>query len=331
MTNRDRMKAALNGEPCDRLPVMEWAIWWDKTIAAWEHQDLPAGLTQQQIFSHFGLDNFYQFWIRPTDGTIPPPKTFGGPLMESEKDYEALLPHLFSEKRLRDLEKGLRAVKPMHDRGEIFIWFTMDGYFWFPRTMFGIENHLYAFYDFPELMQRLCRDLSEYHRRVLETIYGVLTPEFMTFAEDMSYNHGPMISRQLFEEFMAPYYRAAAPEISGRGTKVLVDSDGDVESMIPWFEGAGIQGVMPLERRAGVDVNRLRKEHPQWIMVGGFDKTVMHEGEAAMRAEFERLLPAMRSGRYLAAVDHQTPPDVSTDHYRIYVRLLREYAEKACR
>ena len=48
-----------------------------------------------------------------------------------------------------------------------------------------------------------------------------------------------------------------------------------------------------------------------------------------MRREFERLLPAMRSGRYVPSVDHQTPPDVSAEQYRTYVRLLREYAEKA--
>lgn len=61
-------------------------------------------------------------------------------------------------------------------------------------------------------------------------------------------------------------------------------------------------------------------------MIGGYDKTIMHLGEEAMRREFERLLPAMRSGRYIPGVDHQTPPDVSLDTYKTYVRLLKEYA-----
>ena len=76
-------------------------------------------------------------------------------------------------------------------------------------------------------------------------------------------------------------------------------------------------------------MNRIRREHPKWLMVGGYDKTIMHLGEEAMREEFERLLPAMKSGGYIPSVDHQTPPDVSMEQYRIYVRLLREYAEKA--
>lgn len=83
---------------------------------------------------------------------------------------------------------------------------------------------------------------------------------------------------------------------------MLVDTDGDVEPLIPWFEEAGIEGVLPLERQAGVDVGRIRNNHPAWIMIGGYDKTIMHLGEEAMRREFERLLPrhaerAVHSGR----------------------------------
>ena len=76
-------------------------------------------------------------------------------------------------------------------------------------------------------------------------------------------------------------------------------------------------------------MNRIRRNYPGFIMIGGFDKTVMHRGEEAIRAEFERILPAIRSGRYIPSVDHQTPPDVSIEDYRLYVKLLREYAGAA--
>lgn len=55
----------------------------------------------------------------------------------------------------------------------------------------------------------------------------------------------------------------------------------------------------------------------------------MKFGEEAMRAEFERLLPSARQGKFIFSCDHQTPPDVSIENYRIYVRLLKEYAVKA--
>jgi len=48
-----------------------------------------------------------------------------------------------------------------------------------------------------------------------------------------------------------------------------------------------------------------------------------------MRDEFERIFPVMKSGGYIPGVDHQTPPGVTMDNYRIYLSLLKEYAEKA--
>ena len=86
--------------------------------------------------------------------------------------------------------------------------------------------------------------------------------------------------------------------------------------------------MLPLERQAGVDAAAMRRQFPRFLMIGHYDKMVMPHGEAAMRAEFERLLPAMRSGGFIPSVDHQTPPGVSLDQYRIYLRLLEEYAAK---
>ncbi|MCK4791957.1 MAG: hypothetical protein KAV87_49955 [Desulfobacteraceae bacterium] len=48
-----------------------------------------------------------------------------------------------------------------------------------------------------------------------------------------------------------------------------------------------------------------------------------------MRAEFERLVPLMNPGGFIPSVDHQTPPGVSLENYRIYRRLLDEFTAVA--
>jgi len=95
--------------------------------------------------------------------------------------------------------------------------------------------------------------------------------------------------------------------------------------MVPWLLREGIHGVLPLERQAGVDGMALRNRFPTLRMVGHYNKMVMNQGEAAIRREFERLLPLMKSGGFLPSVDHQTPPGVSIEQYRTYLRLLSEY------
>ncbi len=214
-------------------------------------------------------------------------------------------------------------------RGQAFVWISLDGFFWHPRQLLGIEPHLYAFYDDPELMHTINRDLVEFNTRVIEEFCKICIPDFMNFAEDMSYNKGPMISKALFDEFIAPYYRQMIPILKERGIDVFIDTDGRIDELVPWFLELGIDGFLPLERQSGIDIADLRKSYPRLKMIGGYDKMVMNKGESEMRVEFERLLPVMKQGGYIPSVDHQTPPQVSLENYMIYITLLREYCTKA--
>jgi hypothetical protein len=321
--------------PFDRLPVVEWAEWWDQTIGRWRGEGLPADLTDRyDICRHFGLEVYLQDWFCPRGPECPGAARHGAGLLGAdpsryEEEYEQLLPHLYP---WPIIDRGRWASWAEEQRrGDAVLWFTVEGFFWFPRTLFGIEQHLYAFYDAPDVMHRMNADLAEHSVRVIDELCSVCAPDFMTFAEDMSYNHGPMLSKALFDEFMAPYYAKVVPHLEKHGVLPVVDSDGDVTEAAPWFEEAGIGGIVPLERQAGVDVAKLREAHPEMRFIGCFDKMTMSRGEAAMRAEFERLLPVASKGGLIVGCDHQTPPGVSYDDYELYLRLFREYAEEAGR
>jgi hypothetical protein len=130
---------------------------------------------------------------------------------------------------------------------------------------------------------------------------------------------------------MKPYYLKVIPGLKEHNILPIVDSDGDVSIPVSWFEEAGIEGILPLELRSGVDGARLRQEHPTMKFIGHFDKMTMNSGEAAMRAEFERLVPIAAKGGFLISCDHQTPPGVSYAEYQRYLVLFREYAEESGR
>ncbi len=325
MNHVERFQRVMAFEPTDRLPAIEWAGYWDLTVARWQREGLPAawGGDATAIREGLGLDPYRQFWIDAWSPRTDPVLQQRHLPVRDMADYEALLPMLFPDppfdpRPLAELAEAQRA-------GRVVVWLTLLGYFWWPRTLFGIEEHLLAFHDQPELMLRMNEDLLEFNLRVVEAVCQVVQPSFMTFAEDMSYNHGSMLSKACFDTFLAPCYHRIVPVLKAHGILPLVDTDGQVEPLIPWLEEVGIEGCLPLERMAGVDVARIRRNHPRWRMIGAFDKTVMHRGEAAVRAEFERLLPVMRSGGFIPSVDHQTPPEVSLEDYRQYLALLREY------
>ena len=328
MRNTERFARLLAGDTAiDRTPVIEWASWWDLTYKNWFQQGLPQ-MSPEELNVYWGHDPLKQFWLPVIEEGCPQPDHFGGPIIEDEEDYKRVHKYLFTDRLLEQIDKNVGDYARAHADEDIAYWFSLDGFFWFPRRLFGIEGHLLAFYDYPELMLEINRDLCEFHKKCLKVLFSRIKPLFMTFGEDMSYNLGPMLSKECYDEFMLPFYKELVPLIKAGGTKVLIDTDGQVEPLIPWFLEGGIEGILPLERMAGVDVNRIREKHPELIMIGGYDKTVMHKGEAAIRAEFERILPAIRSGRYIPSVDHQTPPAVSVEDYKLYMSILREYSQK---
>ncbi len=328
MNTRQRFHAIMNFEPFDRLPILEWAGWWDKTIERWHTEGLPVELTDRYaICEYFGLDLYKQDWIAACTSECPQPATHGAGIITSPTEYERVLPHLYPANPVK-LEKWQSWVSE-HEKGDTVLWFTVDGFFWFARRLLGIERHLYAFYDQPELIHRINADLADWILLVIEELCSVCTPDFMTFAEDMSYNKGPMLSKTLFDGFMRPYYEKIIPVLRERGIIPIIDSDGDITTPAHWFEDAGLAGILPLERQSGVDIELLRANHPRMTFVGHFDKMTMAKGEASMRTEFERLLPIAGRGGFLPSCDHQTPPGVSYANYEIYLELFREYAEKA--
>lgn len=330
MNNRERFLRVLNFESVDRLPVIEWASWWDKTIERWKKEGLPEGLANWEISDYFGLDKYRQVWIHPRReeyGEAFPHLKFGEGPVKTIEDYKQVKKYLYPEKAF-DGELISRLAEEQK-KGEVVVWITLDGFFWFPRKLFGIGRHLYAFYDCPEIMHTMNRDLLEYNLRVLNQFCEICTPALVVFAEDMSYNRGPMISKSLFDEFIAPYYRQIVPQLRKYEAIPFIDSDGNLDELIPWFIDVGVEGFLPLERQARCDVMKYRRKYSKIRLIGGYDKMVMSKGEEAMRAEFERILPVMKQGGYIPSVDHQTPPEVSLKNYQIYLGLLREYCEKA--
>ena len=299
-------------------------MWLNSTIAHWHGEGLPECMTDIfEIHEYFGLDPYKQFWFSTNSPTIEATQHHVDGAVSTMDDYLRLKPYLFP-----DHSQAIKTMEPWAKRqanGNAVVWITLEGFFWFPRTLMGFVKLMYAFIEDPELIHTINRDLLQFNLGLLDQIEKTCIPTFMTLAEDMSYNNGPMIGEGHFNEFLVPYYKPLLARIKEMNALTIVDTDGDVTLMVPWLEKVGVEGVLPLERQAGVDGMKLREQFPNFALIGHYDKMVMPHGEEAMRQEFERLVPLMKTGGYIPSVDHQTPPGVSLDQYRIYLRLLDEY------
>lgn len=332
----ERMVAAFRGEKVDRIPLIENSIWWNLTVERWQKEGLPLNFKytydwrqQIELEEFFGLDIVGQLWIKPYTPETPWGK-YGEGFAKDIDDYrKSARPALFPSPEAVVDKDFISAMQKLRKEGKAATELIISGPFWEPREILGIEPHMLSFYDQPDLYKEIVKDMLNWQMKVFDYVFSQLGFDFVTIAEDLSYNNGPMIGKDVFDEFIAPYYKKVVPVLKERGCFVTVDSDGNIELPIAWFNGVGVEGYHPLEKQAGMNVAELQKKFPKTAFLGNYDKMVMHKGESAMRGEFERLLPCLKNGRYILSVDHQTPPAVSYSDYQIYLKLLREYAIKA--
>jgi len=150
-----------------------------------------------------------------------------------------------------------------------------------------------------------------------------------TYWEDMCYKSGPMISPAMFRKFMMPRYKKLNDLLNSHGVDIIwVDSDGNLEQLIPLWLEVGVNYVWPLEVAAGNDAVALRKKYGKDLILGGaIDKRALARGKEAIREEVMSKVPFLvESGGYIPSVDHWVPPDVSFENYCFYVNTLREIA-----
>ena len=143
------------------------------------------------------------------------------------------------------------------------------------------------------------------------------------FWEDMSYKNGPLISPAMFREFMTPCYRRFTDFLASRGIrKSIVDTDGNVEKLIPLFLEAGVNMMYPFERQAGNDLLEYRKRYPELVMMAGFDKNTLFKGKQQIDAELDLMTAMVKKGGFIPHADHWLPHNVSWENFKYYREKL---------
>lgn len=256
------------------------------------------------------------------------------PVLCEEKDWAVLKEKILCELQQWCTDEKLKEVygkyTEEHREGKFSIRFRASGFFWTPRELLGVEEHLIAFYEMPELLHEINTFILETYIEYFDKIFDLIQPEVILFEEDLSGTNGPMISPGMFDEFVGEYYKKLIPFLKQKGVKnVFVDTDGDFRQLIPNFILAGVDGFLPMDVNAGMDIVEVRKEFPDLKFIGAFNKLAIAKGKKAIDDEFERILPVIRQGGYIPGTDHQVAPSTSFEDYKYYLSRLKEYMKEA--
>ena len=217
----------------------------------------------------------------------------------------------------------------MVQNGERLIDAEAIGGYMYLRALIGPEHVMYAFYDKPELVHDM---MSVWRNLVIEAFTRTqdeVGPLFQLFlAEDICYNHGPLISPEMIREFLLPYYKEVYQTLASCQQEYLyfqLDTDGFSDPIILVYMEAGMDMLSPFEVAAGCDVVRTAKEYPGLIISGGIDKRILAQGKDAIDRELERIIPFfVERGGYIPTCDHGVPDNVSFENYLYYRQRICE-------
>jgi len=206
---------------------------------------------------------------------------------------------------------------------------NVGSFFGFLREWMGLEPLLFALHDDPAMIEDMMDTLCNMEMVSITKALEKVRVDGAMFWEDMAFKTGPLISPKMFRQFMMPRYKRITDLLRSKGVDIIfVDSDGNLNHLIPLWIESGINFFWPLECAAGNDAVALRKKYGHDAILGGnIDKRILLKDRNAIREEVMAKVPyLLETSGYFPSVDHFVPPDVPFENFVYFINTMREVA-----
>ena len=198
------------------------------------------------------------------------------------------------------------------------------------RTWMGTENACTIFYDDPALVEEMLDFMTEFFIELTGRALNDVDVDWYNYFEDFAFKTGPLVSPSIFKKFLLPRYQRINEHLRGHGVDIIsLDSDGNIEVLLPLIIEAGINEILPMEQAADMDAVRIRKQYGKALaMLGSIDKREIAKGKHEIEQELLRQVPyLLETGGYIPTIDHSVPPDVSYENFLYYLDVKKKIIE----
>jgi uroporphyrinogen decarboxylase len=290
MKPRERVLAALEHRTPDRVPLFE--LWIAREIAgALGYPNLPSayvGLGLDCIPVPYQIPKGSNTWTEGVDewGQVWKDGMYVDGVVETEEDLERYSPPLDYVDEFFDAASvnEVRERYPDH----CFFWGAHMGPYTAGFMAMGMKDFFLALLQRPAFVRKLLKARTEWCLAIFKKAAS-MGAEILVLGDDAGYNTGPMISPEMWREFILPHHRAIVEELDA---PVIWHSDGAIQSLLPMAIEAGFVGMHALEPNAGVDLGEVKREFGEdLVLVGNLDVNVLFGSDlGAVREEVGRCI-----------------------------------------
>jgi uroporphyrinogen decarboxylase len=199
-----------------------------------------------------------------------------------------------------------------------------------PRFYMGLEGLSLAMLEDPLLIEDIIEWQAHLSCEMLKKVFAAgITLDTVMIWEDMCYKTAPLASPKFVRDVMGPRYKKVVELLRANGVEfIFLDSDGNINSLLPVWLDCGINGFFPFEVASGMDAVAIRKQYGKNVVIlGAVDKRALAKGKQAIDGELEKCRILLKDGGFFPSCDHHVPPDVSLENMVYFMNGLRAMSD----
>ena len=189
---------------------------------------------------------------------------------------------------------------------------------------------IYLVMDNPDFVRQALMIQGIFAAQMAEIVLQEVTVDAAIFSEPIADNFGPLISPQMYREFMLPSFKPVLEVLESHNVETIIfRTYANTRVLLPVLFEAGMNCLWAVERgTSAMDYLELRREFQNDLrLIAGIDRDVLRFGQDAVREELDSVVPPLlESGGYLPLVDGRIREDIPFHNYTFYRAYLERLA-----
>jgi uroporphyrinogen decarboxylase len=323
MSSRKRFRETMAYGTPDRTPYFEEGIR-KEVIKAWRKQGLPQKADLCEMFPS-DLRERMEVDLTPRPGLKRWPTTMA--------DLDAFQQHLDPRDKKRLPKKWSKQVRAWKNRDHVLMLYVHRGFF---QTM-GVRDWrrfkevIHMLIDHPDIVRRMMTIQGEFSAMLTETVLKEVQIDAAVFSEPIGGNDRPLISPQMYEEFVLKSYEPVLKVLNRYKVETIIfQTFANAKILIPSILRWGFNCLWACEVNIEtMDYSSIRLDFGRDLrLIGGIDLDALRKDKAAIRREIETKVPLLiKDGGYVPLADGRVRADVPFDNYVYYRKLLAKITQ----
>jgi uroporphyrinogen decarboxylase len=334
MLPRERVLAALERKPVDRVPYLETTIGvtigerlLDRKTPLVSIPSLNLALRnvedEKALSRLLHRDNISVRLLAPTFSESA--KGAGGQVFAGEGLIKSLDDF---QKRFSLPDPGdpsiYEPIRPFIERKEEFavICSTRLG-FLSTLISIGFQTLMESFYLNKELVDAVMSAYVDWSAKVLRRVCDMGVDAVAT-TDDFAFRTGPFMSPASFRQWVVPYHQKAIKEIT---VPWILHTDGEIQPIIEDLLGMGIKGIHPIDPNC-MDIRAFKRDYGQRVCVlGNVDVNTLSDGTPEETySEVRDLIRDLAPGHgYMVSSGNSVPDYVKAENMLALARAMEDF------